>query len=273
MGIGGCNLTGYGPFQKVVLDTDPTSVLNASHIEFVIDEAHKLVIFTGEAIVNFLPTDDNTLTRGVLSIVFNYDLLDASNLLAGAASATLASVFNNDTSYSFTYAIDCVDVRFILIGQLINGQFVITTAWPMLVMAIVVEGAGGHTGLTRVSYQANLQLKAQLQLLVAEGGTLGPPGAFVPILTIPAGDPWVFQVTLPGPAGVNGAVVSLSSDNPGIANVQSQITMPFQQVKSDPSPPQISTGFHNPSSIDVHITATFGTLHSTATLHILAIGP
>jgi len=268
MPLAGCNLTGYGPFQRTVIDSDINSVQNGSHLEFKIDDANKMVVFTGDAIVNFEPTDDNILTRGTLTILFDYDLLDRSNLIAGTASASLASVFNNDTSVaSFTYAIDCVDVRGAFIEKFVHGQ-IIATPVPSITAAIAVQGAGGHTGLSRVSYQANVQVKLQLQLLVAEDDPFTPPD-FQSEATLTEGNPWLFKVTLPEVADNNTPPVAVSTDRQFVPPppVVSSITVPRGQNLVI-SAPQSSAVAEAKPPFDVVVTATFLNLMARAVLHI-----
>jgi hypothetical protein len=231
---------------------------------------NKLVIFTGEAVVDFRPTDDDTMTKGVLNVVFSYDLGDPGNLIDAAASASLANVFNLDTSKAFTYATDCADVRFILIAQIINGQIVMN-AQPMLTASIAVRGAGGHTGLKTVSYQANVWVKGQLQLLVSPYTVTAPPD-FQTSATIVAGSFWIFKLILPVPANNPFATVDLASDNPQIANVVSTAVVLGGQTTGNPSSPQPTKFFTTGPAVDVHITAVFGVSKASATLHIVPSG-
>jgi hypothetical protein len=270
MALAGCNLTGYGPFQKAVIDSDGTSVLNGSHLEFKLDEANKMVVFTGDAIVNFLPSDDNILTRGTLTVLFDYDILDRSNLVAGTASASLASVFNNDTSVSFTYAIDCVDVRGAFIEKVVNGR-IFAMPVPSITAAIVVQGAGGHTGLSRVSYQANVQVKLELQLLVAEDTAFTPPD-FQREATFVQGNQWLFKVTLPETADTNTPPIAIATDHPLVPPppVENSITVPVGQA-SVISNSQSSRVANATAPVDVVVTATFLNLTAKAVLHILPV--
>ena len=272
MSTGGCDLTGYGPFQKTVLETDANAIKNASRIQCTIDDPQgisELLIFTGVAILDFRPPEEENLARGTLTILFNFDMVDPSNLIAGAASASLASVFQNVEGNTFTYAIDCVDIRVAFVGRNIGGQ-IIDVPVPSLVATLVVAGGGGNTGLSRVAYQANVQVRQPLLMLLGPAVSIGPP-RFSQVFSTTSGDEWVYQVHLPAPAGPGGVNVQVRSSNPTYAQVvQSPITVQPGE-RSATSGPQTSKSFSAGPPINVQITAAADNLKASATLILNAV--
>jgi hypothetical protein len=264
---GGCNdLESYQhppnqpPFNLLLFDSQPFT-LGAKALEFIIDPpaangANRLLMFTGEAVVDFTPSNDDQLTKGTVTIQFvSHDLVTKDNLKSATGSATLNSIFNNDTGFDTTYAVDCVQVT---AEQ--NGHLVV----PTLTAAVAVQGkaAGpGGAGMSNLSYQANVEIAVGLQILV--NSDLASPN-FVPTVTVFAGQQWDLQITLStqGPA-----TVQLTSDQPQIVpDLPPFVVIPpgtaIQIIR------RLSTSTI-PGTQNVNITASLGTSSSTATLVVV----
>jgi hypothetical protein len=142
---------------------------------------------------------------------------------------------------------------------------------PSITAAIVVQGAGGHTGLSRVSYQANVQVKLELQLLVAEDNPFIPLD-FQREATFVQDNPWLFKVTLPEVADSNTPSIGIATDHTLVPPppVQNSIMVPVGQtfVVSNPQSSRIANAT---APVDVVVTATFLNLKATAVLHILPV--
>lgn len=254
------------PFNLALLqdpnnpNADP-NILDPSSLEFVIDPpapngANRLLIFGGDAIINFSPSTDDQLTRGTVAIQFLRDLGVSSNFINAAGSATFSSIFNNDMDKDTTYAVDCVQISAGSAGQKIV---------PILTAAIVVQGGAGPTvtGLSRITYQGNVEILVGLQILVSAFHPAGPPPDFAPTALVVGGNEWVYQLILPtsGPQAV-----SVESDKPNVA-VPVPGTVTSQSIIFV-STPQPSKNVGPGNTVTVTITATLGTMKATALLTV-----
>jgi hypothetical protein len=254
------------PFNLILLDSDP-SILGATVLEFIIDPpagngANRLLTFTGQALIRFTPSNDNQLTRGTVTIQFLRDLLLPDNFKSATGSATLTSIFNNDVNFDTTYAVNCVQVT-----PVQNGQMVL----PTLTALVAVQGraATTGTGISKLMYQANVEIAVGLQILV--NANITNP-SFQPTATVPAGGQWNFQLTLPTRARVN-APVQLASDPPAVLQnilpASFQVTPGHTVQESGP----LSTNDVPPGKpVPVKITASLDGFTSTATLFVVKAG-
>jgi hypothetical protein len=267
-----------GPFQPVLLDTDSTNIQNASSLEFVIDPpapngANRLLIFTGDALVGFLPTVDDVITRGTVTIKFVRDIGDPSNLKNATASASLSSIFNADTDHDTTYAVDCAQVTAGILKE-VTGLGVVTLNVPELTAAIAVQGGGGTAGISRLTYQANIQIVVPLQILVSSF-VLGRPPVFANDAGIGAGQQWLYQIQLPTFGGAQEVQLSISDP----ATVQFNPPPPATATVVVPGRPQALVSQPQPSTFfsvgqprPVRITAILAGFTAHATLTVFPPG-
>jgi hypothetical protein len=183
------------------------------------------------------------------------------NLKSAAGSATLTSIFNINTDFDTTYAVDCVQV-----APEPNGQMIL----PSLTAAVVVQGQASTqgTGISRLMYQANVEIAVGLQILV--NSNLSSPN-FQPTAVVQARGQWNFQLTMPtkglGP-------VQLAASDPlkilqGILPASWQVPV---DKAVDVSPPLLTNNVAPGLTIPVNITASFGGFTSTATLIVKGVG-
>jgi hypothetical protein len=247
-------------------NADPR-IVNPSSIELVIDPlapngANRQLTFTGDAIINFSPSTDDQLTRGTVAIQFLRDLGVSSNFINAAGSATVSSIFNNDMDKDTSYAVDCVQIAAGSTGHMIV---------PILTAAIVVQGGAGPTvtGLSRITYQANVEILVDLQILVSAFHSAGPPPRFASTASVLGGSEWVYLLTIPtlGPQAV-----SVASDKPNIAGpIPGTANIPSQSAVFV-SMPQSSKNVGAGNSVPVIITAMLGTTKATALLTVFNPG-
>src|SRR5215471_6318662 len=106
-----CDLTDYTKDFGTLDASDGHQVANGTHIEVSVDgpdNANRLLIFTGTAIVNVISdNDDDDIRRGAVRIKLDYPLPKAVRFVQSATTATLASIFNRDDDDQL-YAVDCV---------------------------------------------------------------------------------------------------------------------------------------------------------------------
>jgi hypothetical protein len=140
-------------FIRTLDAADPAQVANARHLEIAIagpDGANRLHIFTGVALIDFRPTDDDQQRGGVARVILNVPALPLSaRVIDAATNAELAAIFSFDEDVSTTFAVDCVstaaeDVVNPVTHQ--HEQLLILTA------ALIITGAGGNTGINRMSH-------------------------------------------------------------------------------------------------------------------------
>lgn len=264
-----------GPFQLVLLDTDSTNIQNASNLEFVIDPpapngANRLLVFTGDALVGFLPTDDDVPAKGTVTIKFVRDIGDPSNFKNATASASLSSIFNEDTDHDTTYAVDCAQIAPGVLKE-VTGLGVVTLTVPELTAAIAVQGGGGTAGISRLTYQANIQIVVPLQILVA-GFVLGGPPVFGNDVGIGAGSQWLYQVQLPTFGAAQEVQLSISDP----ATVQfnppppatATVVVPGRPQALVSQQPQPLTFFSSGAPRPVTITAVLAGFKAHATLTV-----
>jgi hypothetical protein len=143
-----CDLTRYTDFHG-----SPSNLEAESHFEVGLARTDgspvSLFIFTGTAQVNIRPSSDNVTWRGVIEIPLDLQLDDSAQLVDSACYAAFAA-YANTADNNPTYAIDCVDL--ILRGGAALPFF------PVLQVAVAIEGSAGDTQITGIAYQANLQV-------------------------------------------------------------------------------------------------------------------
>jgi hypothetical protein len=264
-----CDFSNYKDFEKVVHASLADEVANAGHVEVAIDGpdgASLLHIFTGIAIIDFRPTDDDVLRRGTVRVRLNLPPLSPSvQFVDSATNAELASIFNNDDDVDTTFAVDCVSTQ--------PEDDPVTQEKQVLTVsaAVAIEGAGGNTGLSRMAYQANVRLrveKVQLDSLLVSD--THPPPDFQPSARFVSGQPWLGRVVLNGPAPGLGVFVNLASGDPSSAPVQGSVPVVGGQISADFTAPNTKS-FTSPVEKDVTITASLDAIQKTATLKLLNI--
>jgi hypothetical protein len=138
-----------------VLDASTGQVTDPGHLEMVIQDppANRLHIFTGTAIIDFRPTDDGVQRNGTVRVLLNYPpLVNPSQFVDAACTASLSSLFSLDEDVGTTWAVNCVMAEpWQPPGR---SQFRLT-----LVATVAIAGAGGNTGLSRFGYQANVKMR------------------------------------------------------------------------------------------------------------------
>jgi hypothetical protein len=131
------------------------------------------------------------------------------------------------------------------------------------------KAATTGTGISKLMYQANVEIAVGLQILV--NANLTNPN-FQPTATVQARGQWNFQLTLPTRARVN-APVQLASDSPAV--LQNILPASFQvtpgqtvQISGILSTNNVPPG----KPVPVNITASLDGFTSTATLFVVEAG-
>jgi hypothetical protein len=273
----------YRDFFNSVVHSAPAVVNGARSIEVAIkaaNGANRLFVFTGIASVNVQgPLTENNISRGVFQIILDavtldpgaqtpqgrfadFNLTSLATYIDGNAYAGLAGFLNSGKDVQTTYAIDCVSVEPMWV--ILNNQ---TRLLPVIQLFVASQGVAGttlFTSLTRVAYQANLQLNVGLNLQVAP-----PVGGFGPAVTINAGDTWLGQITLPTPAPPTGLIAQLTAlVQDSHVPVQHTVPIPPNSTSAVFSAP---TGKFGPPDVSVPIVAAVNGISSpTATVHVKA---
>ena len=267
-----CDLSIYKDFEKVLDASVGNEVANAGHVEVSIDGpdgANLLHIFTGTAIIDFRPTDDEVLRRGVVRVRLNLaPLSPAVQFVDSATNAELASIFSRDDDVDTTYAVDCVSTQpEDAIDPVTHQHQQLLT----LTAALAIQGGGGTTGLSRMAYQANVRLRvSEVQLDSLLLSPKSSPPNFQPSATILSGQPWLGRVVLTGPAQGNGVFVGLASGDSSLASVPPSVPVVGGQVSGDFTAPNTQEFFVSRADhIDVQITASLNAIQKTATLRLL----
>ena len=99
--------------------------------------------------MNIRPSQDNVTSRGVIEIILDLQLEESSQLVGSACYAAFAA-YANTKDNNPTYAIDCVDLT-------LQGGAVVPF-FPVLQVAVAIEGSAGDTQISGIAYQANLQV-------------------------------------------------------------------------------------------------------------------
>lgn len=262
----GCDARDFQAHPAVAHDGD-SSVQNPSLIECVLpstagNAANLFAIYTGTAWTGIYPTDDNIMRRSTATLYLDdIDLLQPSNLLNASASATLSHITNNSRSQDtmVVCAVNCVDI-----GAQRSGQPTV----PAVTSLVAVLGEAANSGVSSISYQANVEMALPLQLLVSASGQ---PGTFAGSARINGPGYWMFQVILPFPAPppTGGEVTLMSSDQMVVPNPQNvAVTLGERLLTSS-----FQTAHNAQRPVDVVVTASFsvlgfGTITATAMLNV-----
>jgi hypothetical protein len=269
MAQGGCDLSAYGSFHKVVFDNSP-DVQSSPPVVTELSApngANRLFIFSGTAMVDIRPPEDDRTWAGVVDVVLNLPLSTFVQVVDGACHAAFAGYANIAADTNTTFSIDCVD----WLVQGIPGA----VARPTVRAAVAIQGAAQNTRIVSIAYQANLQVFVGLDLQVSFNNPRFPP-FFGKKALINSGDNWLGLVRLIVPAPSGGLTVTLKSLNlidpqsPSVAPVPGSVVIPGGQMGGSFLAPN-TTVFNLPPETDVPIVATLpGGIVSTALLQVSA---
>jgi hypothetical protein len=254
-----CDLAPYPDDFGTLAASDATRVAYGTHIEVVVagpGDQNRLLIFTGTALVNATPSNDDDVRRGVVKIRLDYPLPKTVQFIASATNASLASIANNDDDDQI-YAVDCVstDPAYIDQTQPQLGKELVLTA------ALAVQGG---TEILRMAYQANVLLEVrepELDSLLVARASDDPPPQYETSATLDSGNQWLGRLTLTGPA-LNDLFVTLVSANPALVPVQDIPFLAGEMVK-DFGPLNVGEPI---DTVAVVVTATLKAISKTATL-------
>lgn len=152
-----CDFTNYPSFKALSV-IDSGQVQNVRHLVAHVASAagvNQFHVFTGFAVLDFRPTDDDVLRYGSVTIDLNFVLKRAQQLHHATATAGLSSYWNEaehatGSAGHLTHAVDCVAVEPVLV-QGPGG----TVTRLILMAAIAVSGPGGYASVERLAYQVN----------------------------------------------------------------------------------------------------------------------
>lgn len=213
-------------FERVLDASDPNAVtqtgvtadgqLTSAPLEIGIQgpgEANRLLIFTGIALTKVsFAEDDGILRRGSAQVNLNYRLPESVKFVSSSTMACLANIFNladEDT----TFAVESASTE----PQPINPDDPESTQELILTANLAVQG--GDTGLSGMSYQANVlvrDLTPDLQSILVRKHSERPQdniiNPFSPTLEAAVGDTWDYEITFTGPLFAAQQVLVSSSD-------------------------------------------------------------
>jgi hypothetical protein len=267
-----CDLPDPNEFTITRDAGNPKEVTNTSvggpHIELTVDgpdDANRLLIFTGIAILDLEARNDGGIHRGTCLIRLDYPLPKASTFIKSASNASLSAIRNDDTD-AWLFAVDCVSTQPMQVEG--NRTELVLTA------VLGISSDDGDTNLIRMAYQANVLLhveEAELDsFLVATPQFSGipphpVPPDFGPQAFVPSGTEWLQRIGLTGPVP-NSLFVHLSSSNPSLVPVQDAPFFLGDPASKDFGPFAVGTSF---TRVDVTITASLGSVTKTAVVTVL----
>jgi hypothetical protein len=188
------------------------------------DNANFLLVFTGIALVNVqFSEDDELIRRGEVRVRLNFPLPANVTFISSATTAALSSIFNGDDDEDTTFAVDEVRTQ----PEPVDPSN--PAAGLELVLTAKLAIQGGDTGISSVSYQANVLVRNDQpdidQVLVRPSAR----GGFSSSAGVETGSRWDIEVLLTGPNPGPGAF-PYTVETSNAADVPIDVLDSIQQV-------------------------------------------